>query len=206
MIACNGICVPDTKNILYIELSKNGQSVFVHLIDGTKLDIRFEYTGDASKAYRSFLDTIRTHELNMYPRGGGITSDTLQPLADAIEELKHIKLEQISTVHMQPAPTQAYYQPERPPRFSNNAADHWLPWDQITLDDVLVHKGVAYLSPRTFNCLRNYEQRVSSPNASILFKNINKKDLMRERNFGKVSWQEVLSMYEDIKKKGGIKV
>ena len=180
--------------------------MFIHLIDGTRLEIRFEYTGEANKAYRSFLDTIKTHELNMYPRGGGITSDALRPLVEAIKELKHIKLEQTSTVRMQPAPTPAYYQPERPPRFSNNAAEHWIPWDQLTLDDVLVHDAVLYISTRTFNCLRNYEQRKSSPNASILFKNINKKELMRERNFGKLSWKEVSDMYEAIKKKGGIKV
>ena len=199
------MCVPDIRNILYIEVPKDSKSVFIHLIEGAVLEFRFEYTGEANELYRKFLDEIKVYQQNMYPKGG-VSSYALQPLVDAIKELKHIKLEQISTVHMQTAPTPSCGQRLQAPRFADKASEHWLPWDQITLDDILVRGAVKYVSTRTFNCLRNYERRRSSPNASILFKNINKKDLMRERNFGKVSWQEVLFMYEYIKKKGGIEV
>ena len=199
MLEYKGLCVPDIRNILCI--TKTEKEVTICFVGGKHYVIHCDLDGEANVVYRKFLDTIKTYELNMYPKGG-VTSYALQPLVEAIKELKHIKLEQISTVHMQPTPS--YDQPSL--RYHLQPAGHWLPWDQITLDDVLVHEAFKYVCPRVFNCLRNYEQRKSSPNASILFKNINKKDLMRERNFGKLSWQEVSAMYEAIKKKGGIEV
>ena len=219
MLEYKGLCVPDIRNILCI--TKTEKEVTICFVGGKHYVIHCDLDRESSVVYRKFLDTIKTYELNMYPKGGGITREALQPLVEAIKELKHIKLEHINKVpfytwddmvseqraiakNMQPTPSCG--QRLQAPRFADKASDHWIPWDQITLDDVLVHEAYKYVCMRTFNCLRNYEQRVSSPNASILFKNINTKDLMRERNFGKVSWQEVSDIYEAIKKKGGIKV
>ena len=209
MLAYNGICIPDIRNIAYIELPKSSRTLTIHLMNGKDIQIFCEYAGEADSLYSRLVDEIKCSEIDKLAK--------FQTIANAIKGLKHIKLEHIEKSrfytwedavleqraiarNMQPAPTPSNQDSYLSP------AEHWIPWDQITLDDILVHEAIKYVSTRTFNCLRNYERRCSSPNASILFKNINKKDLMRERNFGKLSWQEVSDMYEAIKKKGGIKV